>query len=82
MTVSSMRLFAALLLICVVACASATHVEAFDCPGPIPRNFDRIDGNADPEKQRLDAEARAALANLRPIVLRITCSDSSQIRAL
>jgi len=68
---SGMRpLIAAPLLICVFACACPKHVEALQCAEAWWQNFDRIDGDTDPEKRRQDAEARAALANLRPIVFR------------
>lgn len=44
------------------------NVNALDCAHFYWRNFDRLDG--DLQKRRRDAEARAALANLAPIVFR------------
>jgi hypothetical protein len=61
-------LVAAILLICVFACACPKHAGALDCAIRGWWNFDRIDG--DPQKRLQDAEARAALANLGPIVFR------------
>src|SRR5260370_3673124 len=71
MTISDMNLLvAALLLIFVFAFACPESADALVCGGPYWRNFDRTDGNADPEKRRQDAEARAALARLMPIIFR------------
>jgi hypothetical protein len=61
-------LVAAIFSICVFVCACPKHAGALDCATAGWWNFDRIDG--DPQKQRQDAEARAALANLGPIVFR------------
>jgi hypothetical protein len=61
-------LVAAVFSICVLVCACSKQAGALDCATASWWNFDRIDG--DPQKQRQDAEARAALANLGPIVFR------------
>jgi hypothetical protein len=59
---------AATFLICFFVSACPEQAAALDCATAGWWNFDRIDG--DPQKQRQDAEARAALANLGPIVFR------------
>jgi hypothetical protein len=61
-------LVSVLLLICFFVVACPKNVSALGCANSDWRNFDRLDG--DLEKRRLDAEARAALANLAPIVFR------------
>jgi len=59
---------AAIFLICFFVSACPERAAALDCATAGWWNFDRSDG--DPQKQRQDAEARAALANLGPIVFR------------
>jgi hypothetical protein len=71
MTMLGVRpLIAAPLLIFVFAGLCPGDLEALDCGVAYWRNYDRVDGVADPAKRRQDAEARAALANLRPIIFR------------
>jgi hypothetical protein len=68
---SDMRpLIAVAPLICAFVCLCPKHVEALSCAAITSRNFDRVDGDADPAKKQQDAEARAALAMLRPIIFR------------
>ena len=43
-------------------------VRALDCGFAVPAYFESIDARVDPAKQAEDLEARAALANLSPIV--------------
>ena len=67
--VSPMRPFASvILLIGVLAVACPDTVSALDCAKPYWWNYERLDG--DPQQRRLDAEARAALANMGPMIFR------------
>lgn len=63
-------LIAAALLICVLVCVFPKRVEALSCALLTWRNFERVDGDTDPAKKQQDAEARAALEMLRPIIFR------------
>jgi hypothetical protein len=65
-------LIAASLLVSAFACVFPQHAGALGhgCGQPHWRNYDRIDGDADPQQSRRDAEAAAALAGLRPIIFR------------
>ncbi|MES5488485.1 hypothetical protein QMZ05_37565 [Bradyrhizobium sp. INPA03-11B] len=55
-------------LICAFVFASPKGASALDCAKAFWWNFDRSDG--DQQRQRRDAEARATLANLAPLVFR------------
>ncbi|OKO72720.1 hypothetical protein [Bradyrhizobium sp. AS23.2] len=44
------------------------NVRALDCASAIPPHFESVDASIDPAKKVADLEARAALANLSPIV--------------
>jgi hypothetical protein len=56
------------LLLCLFVVACLNNADALDCNTVHWWNFDRIDG--DLQQRRSDAEARAALANMKPIVFR------------
>jgi hypothetical protein len=58
-------------LIFAFVCFCPKRVEALSCAIQFTwRNFDRIDGDADLVKRKQDAEARGALAMLKPIIFR------------